>query len=62
MEVVGAANGLPTPSIRPPPPGESMERGVDPKKTVMCGGDKEKAADYANCKSRVFAVAVESLL
>lgn len=41
----------------PPPPTtadlaeEAMDgQGVDPKMTVMGGGDKEKAADYANCE------------
>lgn len=28
---------------------ETMD-GVDPKMTVMGGGEKEKAADYANCE------------
>lgn len=30
-----------------------MVEGVDPKLTVMGGGEKEKAADYANCKKDV---------
>lgn len=41
----------------PPPPTtadlaeEAMDgQGIDPKMTVMGGGEKEKAADYANCE------------
>lgn len=31
-----------------------MVEGVDPKLTVMGGGEKEKAADYANCEKQVW--------
>lgn len=39
----------------PPPPGGTSDtcigEGLDPKMTVMGGGEKEKAADFANCES-----------
>lgn len=34
----------------PPPPGGEVAGALDPKMTVMGGGEKEKASDFANCK------------
>lgn len=45
---VAATNG-PQSSVPPLPAAVGVE-GLDPKMTVMGGGDKEKAADYANCE------------
>lgn len=53
MGTVGTMNGLPTAPVLPPAAGDCVERALDPKMTVMCGGDKEKAADYANCESQL---------
>lgn len=43
-----ASNG--SPDATPPPPVADGFEGLDPKMTVMGGGEKEKAADYANCE------------
>lgn len=43
-----ASNG--SPSASPPPAVADGIEGLDPKMTVMGGGEKEKAADYANCE------------
>lgn len=43
-----ASNG--SPGATPPPPVVDGFEGLDPKMTVMGGGEKEKAADYANCE------------
>lgn len=53
MGTVDTMNGLPTVPKRPPADGDCVKQALDPKMTVMCGGDKEKAADYANCESQV---------
>ena len=53
MGTVDTMNGLPTVPKPPPADGDCFKQALDPKMTVMCGGDKEKAADYANCESQV---------
>lgn len=48
----------------PAPPADASvdlaekDASLDPKMTVMGGGEKEKAADYANCKLAVFRCTV----
>ena len=43
-----ASNGSPN-ATQLPVVADGIE-GLDPKMTVMGGGEKEKAADYANCE------------
>ena len=43
-----ASNG--SPDATPPPPVADGVEGLEPRMTVMGGGEKEKAADYANCE------------
>lgn len=53
MDTIDAMNGLSNVPKPPPADGDCVKQALDPKMTVMCGGDKEKAADYANCESQV---------
>lgn len=46
----GAATSNGSYASTPPPAVHDGVEGLDPKMTVMGGGEKEKAADYANCE------------
>lgn len=52
-EEADASNCSPVGKL-PPPPAVEIADGLDPTMTVMGGGEKEKASDYANCESFFF--------